>query len=115
MIHAIEALRHVGGAVDSGLRVDLLPVDDGVDVAKRDQQAEDSDWINLGSRLEDLIGSAPEGGLTVAGERGSLNDRGMRAGDRLDGVAVIDELELAERMAAAPVMAHQDVEKVTTR
>ena len=106
VIHAVEALRHVGGALDSGLRVNLVLVDDGVHVAKRDQQTEGSDWFNLGLRLQELIASAPAGVLHAAAEEGSLTARGMTAVDLLDGIEIIDEAELAHRLASAPVMAY---------
>ena len=106
VIHAAEALRHVGGALDSGLRVHLLLVDDGVYVAKRDQRTEGSDWVNLGLRLQELMLTAPIDTLTVDAEGRSLRARGMRAADLLDGVAVIGESEFAARMASAPLMAY---------
>lgn len=96
----------MGGALDSGLRVNLLLVDDGVHVAKRDQQTEGSDWFNLGLRLQELIASAPAGALIAAAEVGSLTARGMSAADLLDGIEIIDEAELARRLASAPVMAY---------
>lgn len=98
---AAEAVRHLAGALASGLRAVGLLVDDGVYLAKAGQLPVAGGWTDLSRALADLLAqssAAPDGtarrvDLWVHGP--SLRSRGLGAADLVAGCTVVDDAEAA--------------------
>lgn len=105
MIHAAEAIRLVNGGVTYGLKTTTVLVDDGVYVAKDNQDARPwtslSDTLKLtldfSTRLEDGTESRAE----IYVHKGSMETRGLSDKDLIKGTRVADDNELADLIAKA--------------
>ncbi len=88
---AAEALRHALGGVTEDMDVKLLLVDGGVHAARREQDAEGTEYLNAGDGVRDCL----DMGVLVYADLASLK-RERISGDRLlEGVAVATDAELA--------------------
>ena len=56
-IHAAEAFRHLAGALNSGLKVTAILVDDGIYIAKDNQETRTSGWTSLSESLSSFLKS----------------------------------------------------------
>lgn len=107
LIHASEALRHMGGAVTEWLKVIAVFIDDGVYVVKEGQRTENTDWTSLSETLREIMGLSQKVKDKTKGVAGffvhgpSLEARGLEAADLVPGVEIIDDGGLVQLLAEA--------------
>ncbi len=90
-INAAEAVRHAMGGVADELGVDLILVDGGVFLAKKGQDDTGTGFTNLEGSLKDCI----DMGVNVYAERASVREQNLEQGDLVDGVRIINAMEMA--------------------
>lgn len=100
-IHASEAFRHLVGALNSGLKVTMILVDDGIYMAKENQEAERFGWTSLSKSLEAFLGNKKGQNLKVCINTTSLNSRGIREETLIKGIELIDDKRLVELLDAS--------------
>lgn len=111
MIHAAEAVRLVNGGVAYGIPTAAIFIDDGVYVAKDNQNAEQTDWASLSDTLkrtlEVTIESEEriENRVQIYVHEESMREKGLDNKDLVEGVKVIDDNELAEIITNADAVA----------
>jgi len=91
-INAAEALRHVMGAIDAELDINLILVDGGVLLAKKGQDQSGSGFTNLEKTLQVCINME----IKVYADESSIKDQHLELTDILDNVKVINSSETAE-------------------
>jgi tRNA 2-thiouridine synthesizing protein C len=100
---AAEALRHANGSISLGYRPIVVLVDDGVYLARADQDPGQSEWLSLGGTLEEVIArglyekKASPAEFYV--EEESLRQRGLGPDDLVEGLDPIPHEKVAELMA----------------
>jgi uncharacterized protein involved in oxidation of intracellular sulfur len=97
-IHASEAIRHVGGALNEGIQTSVVLIDDGVYVARDGQNMGDTAWTPLAPAL---LKSMTKGArvfvhMPSAQSRGLLQDEHF-----VTGIEAIDDEGLARVLAAS--------------
>ena len=83
-ISAAEAVRHALGGVSGDLDVQLILVDGGVLVARKEQDDAGTGYTNLGSTLSDCI----EMGVEVHADSGSMKEQGLAQTDLVEGTKI---------------------------
>ena len=100
---AAEALRHTNGAISLGFRPIVVLVDDGVYLAKADQNPGQSQWLALSETLEEIIARGLyEKKDTLAEfyvEQESLLQRGLNPDDLVESLDLINHEKVSELMA----------------
>ena len=100
---AAEGLRHANGAISLGFRPIVVLVDDGVYLAKSDQNPGQSPWLSLGGTLEEVVARGlyekKEAPAEFYVEKESLMARG------LDPEALVDDLEPIDRDKVSQLLA----------
>lgn len=96
-INAAEAVRHALGAVSEEISVSLLLVDYGVLLLKKDQDAGETGFTELGSVLKDCI----EMGVAVYADRGSLAEERILPEEMAEGVRTVNGSEISEMIKDA--------------
>lgn len=97
-IGAAEAVRHAGGAVGDGLVVNLLLVDDGVCLARAEQDPGATGFVSLSAALQ----KAMDKGVKVSVLDSSAEMHGLLKRQRLlPGIRVVDDTEVARQLAEA--------------
>lgn len=98
-IHAAEAVRHVNGALASGLEPIVILTGDGVYLAKDGQEATKAGWTTLSAALSQIPGT--KGGETARFfvHQESLSDRGLDPHAVMDQFKVISGREMAAIVA----------------
>jgi predicted peroxiredoxin len=91
-INAAEAVRHAMGGLAGDLSVDLILVDSGVLLARKDQDDTGTGFTNLEGALKDCI----EMGVEVYADKASLREQHLEAADIVDGVKITNALQIAE-------------------
>jgi sulfur relay (sulfurtransferase) complex TusBCD TusD component (DsrE family) len=95
---AAEAVRHAGGALGDGLAVNLLLVDDGVGLARAEQDPGATGFLSLSAALQKVM----DQGVTVSVLDASAEMHGLLKRRRLlPGVLVVDGAEAARQLAEA--------------
>ncbi|MFQ6077084.1 MAG: DsrE family protein [Candidatus Bathyarchaeia archaeon] len=104
-IHAAEAIRLVNGGVTYGLKTEAIFIDDGVYVAKADQEA--GLWTPLSDALKQTLGlstvleDGTESGAEICVHKGSMEARGLRDKDLVKGIMTVGDGELADLLSRA--------------
>ncbi|MEW5721619.1 MAG: DsrE family protein [Thermodesulfobacteriota bacterium] len=100
---AAEGLRHANGAMSQGFRPIVVLVDDGVYLAKTDQNPGQTPWLALNETLGEIVArglyekkEAPAE-FYVEGE--SLRQRGLDKEELIDDLEVIDHHRLSRLLA----------------
>jgi sulfur relay (sulfurtransferase) DsrF/TusC family protein len=104
---AAEGLRHANGAISLGFRPIVLLVDDGVYLAKTDQNPGQSEWLALGETLEEVIARGlyekKDEPAEFYVEKESLANRNLAADDVIEDLEPIDHNRVSEIIAATPL------------
>ncbi len=104
-IHAAEALRHFFGALNSGLKVTMILADDGIYMAKENQEAETFGWTSLSKSLNAFFNTKKGENIKVYVQVSSLKSRGIKKETLINGIELIDDRRLVELMGVSqPVM-----------
>lgn len=106
MLAAAEGVRHLIGAVQTGMSACAVLVDDGVYLAKRGQDPGQTAWTSLSAVLEQALGprtgASPRARLYV--HRRSAETRGLDPSDLVAGVELVDDAQLAAALASADAL-----------
>jgi sulfur relay (sulfurtransferase) DsrF/TusC family protein len=104
---AAEGLRHTNGAMSLGFRPIVVLVDDGVYLARADQNPGQSPWLALGETLEEIIGRGlyekKDAPAEFYVENESLLQRGLAPEELVEDLEYIDHQKVSELMAAKPL------------
>lgn len=95
-IQAAEALRHINGAVASGLKVSAVLLEDGVYMAKDSQDTEKTDWTSISRALRQALEAKGMVRPDVYVHEQSLQERGLNPADLVPGVLAIDDMGIAK-------------------
>ena len=100
---AAEGLRHANGAISLGFRPIVVLVDDGVYLAKADQEPGQSPWLSLGDTLEEVVARGlyerKESPAEFYVEKESLAARGLSAEDLVEDLEPADHSQVSELLA----------------
>ena len=94
---ASEAVRHALGGITEDMSVKLILVDGGVNTAKKGQNTDSTEYLNMESGLADCI----DMGAEVFADQLSLVDHDLKKEDIVEGVKVADAAEIAEVLKQA--------------
>jgi len=101
---AAEALRHANGSLSLGLRPIVVLVDDGVYLARADQDPGQSEWLSLGGTLEEIIARGlyekKDSPAEFYADSDSLRQRGISPEDLVEGLEPITHEKIADLMAS---------------
>jgi len=101
---AAEGLRHANGAMSLGFRPIVVLLDDGVYLARTDQNPGQSEWLALGEILEEVIARGlyekRDAPAEFYVENESLLKRGLAPEKLVENLELIDHQKVAELMAA---------------
>jgi sulfur relay (sulfurtransferase) DsrF/TusC family protein len=100
-IHAAEAFRHLVGALNSGLTVTTILVDDGIYMAKTNQKTQTFGWTSLSESLSSFLNTAKAKDTKVYVHDSSLKIRGIEKEDLIEGIELMDDKKLAELLSAS--------------
>jgi len=100
-ISAAEGIRHLAGALGSGLATTVVLVDGGVWVAKAGQEAGRSGWTSLSEALGGALRPTEGGPPTVLAEAGALARAGLTAQDLVPGITPAGPEAIATVLAEA--------------
>jgi len=87
-INAAEAVRHAMGGLAGDLNVDLILVDSGVLLARKEQDDTGTGFTNLEGALKDCI----EMGVEVYADKASLREQHLETTDIVEGVKITNAL-----------------------
>jgi tRNA 2-thiouridine synthesizing protein C len=97
---AAEALRHANGSLSLGFRPIVILVDDGVYLARPDQDPGQSEWLSLGATLEEVIARGlyekKDSPAEFYVDSDSLNQRGINPDDVVEGLEPIEHEKIAK-------------------
>ncbi|HXX58596.1 MAG TPA: DsrE family protein [Thermodesulfovibrionales bacterium] len=96
-MNAAEAVRHAMGGVSGELEVDLILVDGGVLLAKKDQDDTGTGFTNLEGALKDCI----ELGVEVYADKASVREQQLEPEDMVDKVKIANAMQIAELIQGA--------------
>jgi sulfur relay (sulfurtransferase) DsrF/TusC family protein len=100
---AAEGLRHANGAISLGFRPIVVLVDDGVYLAKADQNPGESQWLSLSETLEEVIARGlyerKDEPAEFYVEKQSLLKRGLDSEELVEDLALIEHEKVSELMA----------------
>jgi sulfur relay (sulfurtransferase) DsrF/TusC family protein len=100
---AAEALRHANGSISLGYRPVVALVDDGVYLARADQEPGESEWLSLGGTLEEVIARGlyekKDSPAEFYVDQESLRQRGLEMDDLVEGLEPIHSEKVAGLMA----------------
>ncbi len=99
-----EGIRHANGGLSMGFRPVFVLIDDGVYMAKADQDPGDSPWLSMGQTLEELVARGlyenKERPAEFYAEKESLAKRGLDESDLVEGLGIINHKKVSELMAS---------------
>ena len=101
---AAEGVRHLIGAAQTGMAVCAVLVDDGVYLARQDQDPGDTGWTSLSRALGQLLNTntaSPAPQARVYLHRPSVDTRDLDGRDLLPGTECIDDAQLAAVVTSA--------------
>ena len=100
---AAEGLRHANGAMSLGFRPIVILVDDGVYLAKADQNPGQSQWLSLSETLEEIIARGlyerKDAPAEFYVEKQSPLKRSLDPEELVEGLELIDHQKVSELMA----------------
>lgn len=96
-INAAEAVRHALGGASNGANINLILVDSGILLAKKQQDETWTDFTNLGNVVKDCR----EAGVNIYADRHSLAEYRIELSGIIDGVNVVNGTEIADMTAEA--------------
>ncbi len=96
-IQAAEALRHLNGAVASGMKVTTILMGDGIYLGKEGQVTETTGWTSLSVALKQTL----KDGSRVYAHEPSLQERGLSLEDLVPGIQSTGEVEMATLLAGS--------------
>lgn len=95
-MHAAEAIRHAGGALNEGIQTTIVLMDDGVYVARDGQNMGDTAWTPLAPALMKMLAK----GARVLLHAPSAHTRGLLEGEHfVVGVELVDDAACAHIFA----------------
>jgi sulfur relay (sulfurtransferase) DsrF/TusC family protein len=101
---AAEGIRHANGAVAMGFRPIVILIDDGVYLAKADQNPGQSQWLSMSGTLEELIARGlyekKDTPAEFYVEKESLLKRGLAVEDLVDDLELVDHWKVSELMTS---------------
>jgi len=101
---AAEALRHANGSISLGFRPVVILVDDGVYLAKEDQEAGQSQWLSLSETFDEVIARGlyekKDDPAEFYVEKESLLQRGLDMEDLVESLEPIDHRKVSELMSS---------------
>ncbi len=101
---AAEGLRHTNGAIAMGFRPVFVLIDDGVYLAKADQDPGERPWLSMSETLEEVIAKGlyekKETPAEFYVEKESLDKRGLGEDDLVEELEIIDRQKLSELMTS---------------
>lgn len=101
---AAEGLRHANGAISLGFRPIVVLVDDGVYLAKTEQDPGQSPWFSLGGTLEEIIARGlyekKDAPAEFYVEKESLAARGLDPEELVEDLEPVDHRRISELLAA---------------
>ena len=101
---AAEGLRHANGGISLGFRPIVVLVDDGVYLAKADQNPGESQWLSLSETLEEVIARGlyerKDAPAEFYVEKQSLLKRGLDSEELVEDLELIEHQKVSELMAA---------------
>jgi sulfur relay (sulfurtransferase) DsrF/TusC family protein len=89
---ASEAVRHALGGTTEEMAVKLILVDGGVTTAKKGQNTDSTEYLNMESGIIDCV----DMGAEVYADKMSMEEAGLEAGDLVEGVRISNSVEIAE-------------------
>ncbi len=96
-VDASEAIRHALGGITEDMSVKLILVDGGVTIAKKSQNTESTEYLNMESGVTDCI----DMGAEVFAEQQSLIEYDLKKEDMVEGVEVANASNIAELLKQA--------------
>lgn len=100
-IHAAEAFRHLAGALNFGLKVTAVLVDDGIYMAKNNQKTQTFGWTSLSESLTSFLNTAKGKDTKVFIHDSSLKVRGLEKEHLIEGIELMDDKKLAELLSTS--------------
>ena len=101
--HAAEGLRHANGAISLRFRPIVALIDDGVYLAKTDQNPGQSEWLVLSETLEEIMARGlyekKDAPAEFYVEKESLLKRGLDAEELVESLELIDQQGVSHLMA----------------
>jgi sulfur relay (sulfurtransferase) DsrF/TusC family protein len=101
---AAEGLRHANGAMSLGFRPIVVMVDDGVYLAKAEQNPGQSNWLSLSETLEEIVARGlyekKDEPAEFYVENESLSKRGLDPEELVENIELIDHERVSLLMAA---------------
>ena len=91
-VDASEALRHALGGVTNDMEVKLLLVGGGVHVARKGQDASQTEYMNAGDGIQDCL----DMGVAVYADEASLKREQLGSDRLIDGVMISNSAEIAD-------------------
>jgi sulfur relay (sulfurtransferase) DsrF/TusC family protein len=89
---ASEAVRHALGGITDDMAVKLILVDGGVAVAKKGQNTDSTEYLNMESGIIDCI----DMGAEVYADKMSVEEVCLEAKDLVEGVRISNSAEIAD-------------------
>lgn len=100
---AAEALRHANGSISLGFRPIVVLIDDGVYLAKADQNPGQSQWLALNETFEEIIARGlyekKDAPAEFYVENESLLQRGLDPEDLVESLEFIDREKVSALLA----------------
>jgi sulfur relay (sulfurtransferase) DsrF/TusC family protein len=90
-VDASEAIRHCLGGITEDMSVKLVLVDGGVNTAKKGQNTEATEYLNMESGIIDCI----DMGAEVYSDKASMEEERLKNGDLAEGVRIANSSEIA--------------------
>jgi len=91
-VDASEAIRHSLGGITEDMSVKLILVDGGVNTAKKGQNTDSTEYLNMESGIVDCI----EMGAEVYADNMSMVEACLEARDLIEGVRISNSSEIAD-------------------
>jgi sulfur relay (sulfurtransferase) DsrF/TusC family protein len=88
---ASEAVRHSLGAITEDMAVNLILLDGGVATAKKDQNTDSTEYLNMESGIVDCL----DMGAEVYADEMSIIEAGLKIKDLIEGVRISNSREIA--------------------
>lgn len=89
---ASEAIRHALGGITEDMSVSLLLLGGGVNAARKGQNTDSTEYLNMESGIKDCI----DMGAEVYADKASLDEEGLSGADFVDGVRIVPSSEIAD-------------------
>jgi sulfur relay (sulfurtransferase) DsrF/TusC family protein len=87
-----EAVRHALGGITEDMAVKLILVDGGVNTAKKGQDTDSTEYLNMESGIIDCI----DMGAEVYVDKMSMEEERLKSNDLVEGVRILNSSEIAD-------------------